>query len=189
MGRTKPCHMPCGKNNNNHSVPVAMQQYSFAPVTLEKAMGMIKALDISQAVDPWQCPNTGLCYATGTHVLTHAPAIQPASLDAVVLVCRAAYMKWTTHASAHSRAEIHRRAEEQKAQLLAEQETTGDQVDPPASVACVSVVRLSAIFRLLGFPFNIKNGSTNGTPVWLTCHPTNIDTASLPGMHAGGTSC
>ena len=71
--------MPCGKGGKKHGVPTSKRVYSFAPVTLEKAMGLITDLGHPYPIKPWQCPNSRLCYASDTHVLTHAPVLSPAS--------------------------------------------------------------------------------------------------------------
>ena len=150
-GTRKPCHMPCGNGGKGHGVPTSTRVRSFAPVTLEKATGMITDLALSHPIEPWQCPNSSLCYAAGKHVLTHAPAVSPASKQALVKLCPAAYTKWTTHAFAHSRAAKKERAEEAKQQLMEEQGAAGDQVEPPpVYVPCfrVTVGVLSIALRV-----------------------------------------
>jgi hypothetical protein len=102
MVRKKPCHMPCSTAGKAHTVPSKKHMYSFRPVTVEVARAKIEELGLAVPVEPFQHPSLGICYATETHVLTDAPATLPENVVDPVAVCKAAYMRFSSHACTHA---------------------------------------------------------------------------------------
>ena len=130
MVRQQPCHMPC-KAGKAHGVSTKARVYTFKPVTIGVAWAKIEELGLAILVEPWQHPDLGVCYAMGTHVLTHSPATLPTTSQCHVVVCTASYRLHTTTAPMHTPTAVKDRADKLKAQLMAEKEAeaAGDEVD------------------------------------------------------------
>ena len=118
--------MPC-------CIPTKTNLYSFNLVTVEVARAKIEALGLAIPVEPFQHPVLRMCYATDAHVLTHAPASLPENVVDPVVMCQAAYMRYTTHHALHNRKQI---GAQQAEQLIAEREAeaVGDEVGLSPSV-------------------------------------------------------
>jgi hypothetical protein len=158
MGKQKACHMPCSTEGKAHTIPVKERLYPFKPVTIEVARAKIEALGLAIPVEPWQHPYLGVCYATDTHVLTHAPATLPTTSQCHVAVCKASYRRHTTSAPMHTPKAVKARADKLTEQRMAEKEAeaAGDEVDSH-SLCTVCFRSLSVVFAhifvvsLLGF--------------------------------------
>jgi hypothetical protein len=127
MALQKHCHMPCGTAGEAHSVPTKTTLYSFKPVTVEVARAKIEELGLAIPVEPFQHPDLIMCYATDTHVLTHAPASLPENVVDPVAMCQAAYLRYTTNELLHNRKHtVAQEAEQHMAER--EDEAVGDEV-------------------------------------------------------------
>jgi hypothetical protein len=121
------------------------RHHSFKPVTVEVARAKIEELGLAIPVEPFQHPDLRVCYATDAHVLMHAPASLPENVANPVVMCQAAYMRYTTHKVLHN---SKYQGGQQAEQLMAERadDAAGDEVG--LSVCFLLLTLLCSLVRV-----------------------------------------